>query len=129
MHQKALILRRYNQQKLPSIHHTRQNYNIVAKLVSVEVEEAKIIDEFLVSMSEDRRYSTTVKSFQVQQRNKTIAQTTLSKKYRKQILKYNHTQLMRILDHQGPLRIKRIHMTNQETRKVILPHLANKNIH
>ena len=51
-----------------------RNARLLAKSVGIEVEEKTLIDKFLVSMGSDKRYSTTIRTFQLQRRNETLTE-------------------------------------------------------
>ena len=49
-----------------------RNAKLLAKSVGVEIEETTLIDKFLMSMSQDRRYGYVVRSFQTQRRHENL---------------------------------------------------------
>ena len=44
------------------------------KSVGIDIDYKKLIDKFLVSMISDERYSTTIRTFQLQRRNETLTE-------------------------------------------------------
>ena len=49
-----------------------RNAKLLAKSVGIDIDEPNLIDKFLVSMTSDKRYSTTIRTFQLQRRYETL---------------------------------------------------------